>query len=114
MYELSYFVQVPRSRHQHKALEARVLMSIRTLMEKDFQKATVHKTLWSKISTDLENQGIIASADQCSNKFKAKKKDYKAVKDHNSHSGNDRKTCRFEKEFDDLFGFKAGTRPQYT
>ena len=48
------------------------------------------------------------------NKFKLVKKTWRSTVDHNSKTGNSRKTCPFQSEFDELYGMRAGTRPSFT
>ncbi|XP_033759477.1 uncharacterized protein LOC117341722 [Pecten maximus] len=94
--------------------EARALLLHRISMDGEFRSMKTHKSLWKQISTMLKEQNITATPDQCDNKFKAMKKDYKSAKDHNNKSGNGTKTCRFFEEFDQLYGCRAGTTPEAT
>jgi hypothetical protein len=64
-------------------------------------------------SQSLQKQGIQVSDTQCLNKWKSLKREYKKTVDYNSQTGNDRKTCPFMEDFDDLFGHKSGTKPSF-
>ncbi|XP_033757861.1 uncharacterized protein LOC117340221 [Pecten maximus] len=94
--------------------EARLLLDTRIEMDSLFQGSTNHKTLWGRIAERMLLSNVRVNGDQCNNKFKAMKRDYRATKDHNEQSGNDKKRCRFYDEFDTVYGCKAGTRPTKT
>jgi hypothetical protein len=57
--------------------------------------------------------GILATGEQCNNKYKAMKKDYRACKDRNATSGSSPKYCKFYNEFDEAYGCKASTVPSF-
>ncbi|CAH1170822.1 unnamed protein product [Phaedon cochleariae] len=53
----------------------------------------------------------IATGPQCAAKLRSLKKTYKAIKDHNNKSGNDRKTWQYFNIMDDIFSKKAWCMP---
>lgn len=81
--------------------------------ETEFNGNKVHKSLWEKISKELSTFGVTASSTQCSNKWKAMKREYKKTVDDNSRTGAEKKTCPFYEEFNELYGNKSETRPSY-
>ena len=91
-----------------------MLVRARLAREDQFLGNKNHKTLWNSIRTELLNADIKVSVDQCLNKFKQIKRDWKACLDHNHKSGNDRKSCQFYDELNDIYGTKASTRPSFT
>lgn len=90
------------------------LVNLRLGMEEDFISPNRHKTLWAKIEKNMKQAGYEATAKQCDNKFKALKREYKATVDYNSTSGNDRKTCPYFTEFNQMYGMSASVRPTFT
>lgn len=94
--------------------ETQLLFHARMKLEKEFSEARSHKTLWDKIAKELKSAGCLVTARQCENKYKSLKREYRATIDHNSRSGNDRKSCAFFEEFSELYGMKAGSRPKFT
>ncbi|XP_062608041.1 uncharacterized protein LOC134269868 [Saccostrea cucullata] len=93
--------------------DIKCLFDIRRQKEKQFNGSKVHKSLWDTISHELSDLGIAATATQCSNKWKAMKREYKKTVDNNSRTGAEKKTCPFHDDFGELYGNKSGTRPQY-
>lgn len=93
--------------------DIKCLFDIIRQKEKDFNGSKVHKSLWDNISKELSDLGIVATATQCSNKWKAMKREYKKTVDNNSRTGAEKKTCPFYDDFGELYGNKSGTRPQY-
>ena len=57
---------------------------------------------------------LFYSADQCRGRLKTLLRAYKALKDHKSKSGKDRKTYQYEKELDELFGGRRNVIPVCT
>lgn len=90
------------------------LFHLRCALEKDFIGFKTHTVLWNKIAEDLGKEGHKFTPNQCVNKFKSLKRDYRATVDHNSRTGNDKKTCLFFDEFNQMYGLKASTKPVFT
>ena len=93
--------------------DSKLLFEARQALDREFSQARSHKPLWEKISEKLQKEGCKVTWKQCENKFKSLKREYRATVDHNK-SGNDRKECPFFDEFNELFGFKAASRPNFT
>lgn len=76
-------------------------------MEEKFNSGKIsHKKCWELVAEVLKNEGYNYTGPQCSSKFRSLKKTYKSIKDHNSKSGNDRRTWQnFEVQDDFLFSF---------
>ncbi|KAJ8270535.1 hypothetical protein GJAV_G00116050 [Gymnothorax javanicus] len=95
--------------------ETQLLIDLRVQKEGSFTaRRRAHKTLWAEIAKELGEHGYSVSGENCANKWKLLKRSYKDVVDHNSCTGNDPKTCAFFDTFNDLYGNKPSTRPQFT
>jgi hypothetical protein len=94
--------------------EAKLLFHLRSSMEEEFQPHEVNVGLWGKIQEVMNKEGIEVNAKQCENKFKSLKRAFKAAVDNNKTSGKSPKSCQFFDEIYKLYGFKAGTRPDFT
>lgn len=53
------------------------------------------KKTWEEVSETLKRNGHDVTGPMCAAKLRSLKKTYKAVKDHNNKSGNDRRTWKF-------------------
>lgn len=74
-------------------------------MEKHYSlfDSGLKKNVWLKISEELSSiTKKTCTWDQVENKWKGLKKTYKKVKDHNSKSGNEKRTWEFFKVIDDF------------
>ena len=83
-------------------------------MENAFRGSKSHTVLWGQITRTLTDMGMTFTRGQCLNKFKLLKRQWKACVDHNSKTGNDRKTSPFMEDFGRVYGTRAGTQPAYT
>ncbi|XP_031779790.1 uncharacterized protein LOC107981810 isoform X2 [Nasonia vitripennis] len=70
-----------------------------------------NKKFWKKITDGMLSKGYDVSYSQCTSKIDNLKRSYKNVKDHNAQSGNDKKTCIFYEELDELFSKKPWIKP---
>ncbi|KAF5283212.1 hypothetical protein FQR65_LT14041 [Abscondita terminalis] len=70
-----------------------------------------HKSVWEEISQILKNSHYIVTGPQCAAKLRSLKKTYKAVKDHNNKSGNNRRTWQYYEIMDEIFSKKAWCSP---
>ena len=93
--------------------EIRLLLDIRFGMHDEFTSATNHRTLWRRVVQELSNHGVRATVEQCENKFRALKRAYINIVDHNKQTGNERKTWKYMEEFNDKFGSKDVTKPRH-
>lgn len=60
--------------------------------EEFYNGKTTQKRIWEMIEQNLMKHGYNVTASQCISKFSGLKKTYKAIKDHNGKSGNDKRT----------------------
>lgn len=61
--------------------------------EREFTAGTkCHNKIWEAIADDMRKINIEYTGPQCQSKLNGLKKTYKKILDHNSVSGNDRKT----------------------
>lgn len=53
------------------------------------------KKIWEAIAEKLKEEGYNVTGPQCASKMRSLKKTYKSIKDHNSQSGNDKRSWPF-------------------
>ncbi|OXU19713.1 hypothetical protein TSAR_001206 [Trichomalopsis sarcophagae] len=70
-----------------------------------------YKTFWKRIIDVMVSKGYNVTTSRCTSKMDSLKRMYKNVKDHNAQSGNDKKTCNFYEELDELFNKKPWINP---
>ena len=70
--------------------------------------------IYSKISERMKEKGYTRTMDQCRQKMKKLRKDYKDVVDNNNETGRKRKTFKFFEEIDAIFGCRPATKPNVT
>ena len=70
-----------------------------------------NKAVFESISRRMNDAGFDRTASQCREKIKKLRAEYKKVKDNNSQTGNNRKTCKFYERLDSVLGSKPATRP---
>ncbi|KAH0557658.1 hypothetical protein KQX54_009807 [Cotesia glomerata] len=81
-------------------------------MENDFNSGKIsQKKVWEKVAKELKVKGHDVTGPQCSSKLRSLKKSYKSIKDHNSKSGNDRRTWQFFDIMEEIFSKKAWCDP---
>ena len=59
----------------------------------------------------MTDAGFERIANQCHEKIKKLRAEYKKVKNNNNQTGNNRKTCKFYEKLDNVLGSKPATRP---
>ena len=59
-------------------------------------------------------KGYNRTMEQCREKIKKLKKEYRHAVDNNNETGRHRKTCKFFNELDDVLGTKPATAPKIT
>ncbi|XP_068757597.1 uncharacterized protein [Montipora capricornis] len=80
--------------------------------EKFFKdKKSKKKTLWEEISKEMQEKGYGYTGAQCETKFKNLKQNFTKTVDHNNVSGNDKKTCPYFEELNDIFGMTPSVKP---
>lgn len=73
-------------------------------MEEKFTNGKLsHKKCWELVAEVLKNHGYSITGSQCASKFRSLKKTYKSIKDHNSKSGNDRRTWQHFEVLNNFF-----------
>ncbi|CAH1176626.1 unnamed protein product [Phaedon cochleariae] len=65
-----------------------------------------YKMVWDKISKEMRVAGFPVSSKQCSSKLTSLKRMYKAIKEHNSKSGNYRRKWLYYELCDEIFSNK--------
>ncbi|XP_018302211.1 uncharacterized protein [Mycetomoellerius zeteki] len=70
-----------------------------------------HKKCWQLIFELLKKKKYNVIEFQCASKFKSLKRTYKSIKDHNSKSGNNRRTWQRFEIMDNMFSKKVWCRP---
>lgn len=69
------------------------------------------KRTWELISEVLYSHGHDVSGPQCQSKFNGMKKTFKSIKDHNSKSGNARRSWPYTEVMESLLGEKPFMKP---
>lgn len=54
-----------------------------------------HKKAWNQIAQVMNTKGYFVTGKQCNIKINTMKRTYKAVKDHNGKSGNNKRTWQY-------------------
>jgi len=54
-----------------------------------------HKKIWDEIAQTMQKKGHSVTGPQCAAKLRSLKKTYKAIKDYNNKSGNDRRAWQY-------------------
>ena len=73
-----------------------------------------NQQVYKKISKTLAEKGYTRTWDQCRQKVKKLRKDYKDVVDNNSETGRKRKTFKYFDEMDAILGSRPATKPSIT
>lgn len=60
------------------------------------RKIKTFRKMWEKITEELKEKGYSVDVEQVENRFKTLKRNYVDTKQHNTQSGNGRKTCAYE------------------
>lgn len=90
------FVYISASLYRWSTSCVLLLLESYRAMEKDFNSGKIsQKKAWEKVAKELKVKGHDVTGPQCSSKLRSLKKTYKSIKDHNSKSGNDRRTWQF-------------------
>lgn len=90
------FVYISASLYRWSTPCVLLLLECYRSMEKYFNSGKIsQKKVWEKIAKELEAKGHAVTGPQCSSKLRSLKKSYKSIKDHNSKSGNSRRTWQF-------------------
>ncbi|XP_071581407.1 uncharacterized protein, partial [Temnothorax nylanderi] len=85
------------------------------LRQNDFHSGKMsQKKVWSLIAAELVKHSYNVTGPQCLSKFSGLKRTYKAVKDHNSKSGNGTKKWPYFSHMDNLLGSKPFMLPVST
>ena len=59
----------------------------------------------------MKEAGYNKSSDQCRDKAKKLKADYRKTKDKNKETGNKRKTCKYQEALEEVLGHRPATKP---
>ena len=80
-------------------------------IQDELDGAVRNKVVFEEIAKKLQEQGYTRDLDQCRNKIKNLKKEYRSVKDNNGETERGRKTCKFYKELDEILGHRPASVP---
>ena len=70
-----------------------------------------NREVYEKISKSMKEAGYNKSSDQCRDKAKKLKADYRKTKDKNKETGNKRKTCKYQEALEEVLGHRPATKP---
>ncbi|KAM9425040.1 uncharacterized protein KZ484_006649 [Pholidichthys leucotaenia] len=73
-------------------------------IQSELDGATCNEKIYQEVSDHMAAQGYNRTAKQCHEKLKKMKSDYRAIKDHNGHSGASRKEWKWYEQMDALYG----------
>ena len=93
--------------------EVRALISIwgEDRIQEELDGAVRNQAIFNSIAKKMEEKGYDRDWQQCRNKIKNLKKEYRQIKDHNGQTGRGRKTCKYYKEVDDILGHRPASMP---
>ena len=93
--------------------EVRALISIwgEDRIQEELDGAVRNQAIFNSIAKKMEEKGYVRDWQQCRNKIKNLKKEYRQIKDHNGQTGRGRKTCKYYKELDDILGHRPASVP---
>ncbi|XP_061599252.1 zinc finger protein with KRAB and SCAN domains 2-like [Cololabis saira] len=73
-------------------------------IQKELDGATRNEKVYLQLSQLMSERGYNRTLQQCRDKLKKLKSDYRAVKDHNGRSGASRKNWKWLTQMDDIYG----------
>ena len=93
--------------------EVRALIAIwgEDKIQEELDGAVRNQAIFDSIARKMQQKGYDRDWQQCRNKIKNLKKEYRQVKDNNGQTGRERKTCKFYKELDDILGHRPASVP---
>ena len=80
-------------------------------IQDELDGAVRNKTIFLKIAKKINEIGYDRDWEQCKNKIKNLKKQYRVVKDNNRETGRGRKSCKFYDELDAILGHRPASVP---
>ena len=81
------------------------------IIQSQLEGSQRNQHVYKKISQKLQEKGYERTWDQCRQKMKKLRKDYKDVVDNNGETGRKRKTFKYFDEIDAVLGCRPATRP---
>ena len=81
-------------------------------IQNQFEGSTRNKKIFEVISARLAEHDVVRTADQCREKVKKLRGEYKQIRDHNNVSRRNRKTIRFLPQLDAILGHRPSTQPK--
>uniref|UniRef100_A0A3Q2YRR0 Myb/SANT-like DNA-binding domain-containing protein n=1 Tax=Hippocampus comes TaxID=109280 RepID=A0A3Q2YRR0_HIPCM len=70
-----------------------------------------NKAVFQKIGEKMQSKGFHRTGDQCRQKIKGLRQEYKKITDNNKKSGRGRKTCKFYDRLNDILGHRPNLTP---
>lgn len=90
------------------------MLDLRLGKDVEFNSAKNHETLWTQITSELQEYGVKVSKHQARNKFKSLKKKYREIVDENGKTGNSTHKWKYFELFQAAYGHKSSTTPALT
>ncbi|XP_056126055.1 zinc finger protein with KRAB and SCAN domains 2-like [Rhinichthys klamathensis goyatoka] len=78
-------------------------------IQRELDGATRNEKVYQEISELLSTHGYNRTFQQCREKLKKLKSDYRAVKDHNGRSGSNRKSWKWYEQMDGIYGHRPAS-----
>jgi len=70
-----------------------------------------NREVYEKISKAMKEAGYNKSSDQCRDKAKKLKSEYRKTKTKNKQTGNKRKICKYQEALDEVLAHRPATKP---
>lgn len=80
-------------------------------IQEQLEGATRNKHVYVKLASDMTKAGFSKNGEQCRNKVKKLRQEYKKIKDNNGLTGRGRRKWRFYDAMDEILGNRPATRP---
>ncbi|XP_077262561.1 uncharacterized protein LOC143897628 [Temnothorax americanus] len=77
-------------------------------------RRTSHKKVWEQIAQVMNSKGYTVTGRQCTTRVNTMKRTYKAVRDHNRQSGNNKRPWKYFEVMESLLGEKLFMKPPAT
>lgn len=112
---LQFIIYVfPDKRHEWTEMEIRMLLDVVAENMGQLKNARNKTKVWSIISEQMQDKGIMVSSNQCLDKYKYLKKAYKSFVDRANKSDAGKCSFKYENEVHQIMGDDPAVKPKYT
>ena len=82
-------------------------------LQQQLDGAVRNKVVYERVAQEIKKQGYECDWMQCRTKIKNLKTNYKKVKDSNNKTGENRKSCKFYDELDQILRHRPASAPSF-